>query len=95
MKKEKSEGMDMSVPSNSDYPYGLKICIDYESMEKLGIKELPAVGATMKIQAVVEVCGISMHETKDHECKSIDLQIVEMGVEGKKVDVAKKLYGED
>lgn len=87
-----------SQPVNPDsykYPYGLKICLSKEELDKLGIKELPKLGANMKVMATVEVCGVSMSEYEGGEYRSVDLQIVEMGIEGKKADPASKLYNGD
>jgi len=65
------------------YPYGLKLYLDAKALAKLGIKELPKVGKTMKLEATVEVCDISMNESQMYgENKSMGLQITDMALSG-------------
>lgn len=81
-------------PSDEAYPYGLRMYVDNDMLSKLGVKELPAVGKSFKMMAMVEVCSVSMNESKEGgEHKSITLQITDMGLDlGKKEVDAKKLY---
>jgi len=63
------------------YPYGLQISLDAESMKKLGIKDMPKVGTKMMIEATVEVCSVSMNESKFYgDNKRVELQITELGL---------------
>lgn len=85
MKQEakSSEGPEISSMKENQpaYPYGLKIHLDHEAIEKLGIKELPEVGSKMKLVATVEVCDVSMNESKLYgENSSIGLQITDMSL---------------
>lgn len=76
------------------YPYGLCLCLDESSLKKLGIKNLPEVGASMTITAKVQVKSISEYESMHNgERRSMDLQITAMEIvpSKKEVDV-KKLY---
>lgn len=84
--EQKPEVASMSSKS-SEYPYGLKLYIDHKSLEKLGLEELPEVGKKLKIEAVVEVCDVSMNDSQLYgENKSMGLQIVEMGIKGKSAE---------
>ncbi len=85
--KQEPEKIDQAVsPMKSDapaYPYGLQIRLDHKSLEKLGIKELPKVGKSMKLTATVEVCGVSMNESSLYgENKNLELQITDMALGG-------------
>jgi len=77
--------------SYSEYPYGLRICLTHEVLEKLGITDLPEVGSKMKLQAEVEVISTSEYETKDSgKKKSMDLQICMMDLKNGKKEVSPK-----
>ena len=92
--KEKEE----SELSEMKYPYGLRICLDQKSLEKLGLKELPKVGSKMMIQAMVEVSSASQYESLENgKNKSLDLQITELGINTKKgaKEISSELYGEE
>lgn len=92
---EKSESKELAPYEEPAYPYGLRICLGTDELKKLGIKNLPEVGKTMKIMAVVEVSSISMSESQNGgEYKSVDLQITELALDNKKDVDAKKLYPE-
>lgn len=94
-KAEKKEHMDaMCKPMDNEYPYGLRINLEEDAISKMGIS-LPAVGSKMKLEAVVEVCNVSMYEGEgNHKRRSMSLQITEMGLEkSASSDAAKKLYG--
>jgi hypothetical protein len=74
------------------YPYGLRLCLDSDVVKALGIEGVE-VGKKMKMEAMVEVCSVSMSESKEYGKKVyVDLQIVEMELEKPKGDPAKKLY---
>lgn len=84
MKNAPSEKKPESSVFASDqcaYPYGLCISLDEESIKKLGIKDLPDVGAKMKIEAMVEVTMVSSNEHKLYgENRNISLQITELAL---------------
>lgn len=64
-----------------DYPWGLCINMDYDELEKLGMKDLPAVGSEFGMHVKVRVtrCQQSAVEGHDEE-KSCSLQIIEAAV---------------
>jgi len=68
------EPVGMDAP---EYPYGLRICLDNESLTKLGITELPAIDAEFKVTALACVVSVSQHESQgsDKPRCSVDLQI--------------------
>lgn len=73
-----SSSMKHDAPA---YPYGLKLYLDAKSIAKLGLKELPKVGAKMHLEATVEVCDISMNESQLYgENKSMGIQITDMSL---------------
>lgn len=95
--KDEKKSMESCVIENPKYPYGLTIRLENESIEKLGIGEIPESGKKMMVIAEVEVVGTnvrSMSNGKDH--KSIELQITDMSLNDKekKKEASDKLYGE-
>lgn len=67
--------------SDREYPYGLSLNLENESLEKLGISTLPKVGETMTIIAKVKVTSVSMHEGENRtKAKSVTLQITDAAV---------------
>lgn len=84
IKKKNSPKNSLMACSPGDgpkYPYGLKVCIENDTLEKLGIENLPKVGKRMTLTALVEVCSVSAREEQDgDEHKNLDLQIVKMSL---------------
>jgi hypothetical protein len=80
-KAEKKDTAPCAVDNQPDYPYGLCIRLDSASLEKLGLKSLPKVGAKMAIQGVGVVTSVSAHESKNHDSRNVEIQLQELGVE--------------
>lgn len=79
-----------------EYPYGLCICLDEDTISKLGITTLPKVGQSMTMQAKVEVRSVSDSNSKDMgRQRRLELQITDMALAGSKgkEDTAKAIYG--
>jgi len=78
------------------YPYCLKITLQDEQLQKLGLEEMPEVGSEVKILAIAKVTDLSETEVQDEGTeKRMGLQITDMAVEGMpNLDsIAEKLYG--
>ncbi len=80
------------------YPYGLRLCLNDGSLEKLGITAMPAVGTVMQLTAIARVVSANANEQRDGDVESsIDLQITDMDMIAKptpKSDAerAKRMY---
>lgn len=60
------------------YPYGLSICLNDESLKKLGMS-LPAVGSTFTLMARVEVSSARADKVQDGDAEiGADFQITDM-----------------
>lgn len=70
-----------SVDSMPDYPYGLCLSLDNESMEKLGLDTSCQVGDLLHFTAMAKVTSVSMRDSEMNgpDCR-IELQIQQMGV---------------
>ena len=87
------------VPSmESEFPYGLRIELNEDSIKALGITKLPDVGTVLELEArvVVKASGSCTIEGKG-VCRNISLQITDMDLEGisKEKDSATIVYTED
>jgi len=70
-----------SAPSDAEqpaYPYGLTICLDDDSLSKLGIDSLPDVGTPFLLTARVEVCSTSQYQNQGGSDRNLSLQITDM-----------------
>ena len=88
-----------SKPSVAEYPYGLCISIEDETLKKLGLDgDLPAAGEMLHFVAMAKVTNASEQERLDSDgkpqkCCRVELQIVQMGLIGPPEDRASKWYG--
>lgn len=92
--KEYSGGASLAkdVP---EYPYGLRLDLDDDALEKLGITGLPEVGKSLQMLAIVEVCNVSSYKSFDGENeKRVCFQITDMGLGSVPSDkeTSEKLY---
>ena len=81
-KEEKDEQPGMASPSVSgpDYPYGLCIELNDDSLEKLGYKTPPSVGQEFTLTARVKVTASRSQEVDGENESSCSLQITEAGL---------------
>ena len=96
--EEKKEEASPSVMDRPSYPYGLKLHIDEDSYEKLGMADVPSVGDKFMILAKVEVTDVHQAEKgDDRKYPSVGLQITDMAIkekdEEKVKDAGQVLYG--
>lgn len=61
-----------------EYPYGLCISLDTDSLNKLGLTELPEIGTVLTLLARVEVTSVSQYERSDGKNRDVSLQITDM-----------------
>lgn len=83
-------------PSAPNYPYGLRLELKKQEIDKLGLQGTPKVGEVFKVLASAEVVVVSKDEQGE---LSISLQVKEMalkkdGEEENKQSTSKVLYGE-
>lgn len=87
----------MPMPSKPEYPWGLCLRLNEETIAKLGLDKLPEVGKQVSIQAVGEVVSVSMNQYADQkQNRCLELQVTELGVgpyEEPKMDAGAALYG--
>jgi hypothetical protein len=100
MKLSREEAKDLATVGPSEiqgprYPYGLTVSLDNDSLEKLGISQLPDVNETYTLVAQVRVTSVSANESDYGKSRSVGLQITDMALEDGKLGerAAKALYG--
>lgn len=79
-KEAKKQNSPVALSDQDRYPYGTRLDLNKDSLDKLGIKELPAVGTTMMIEAKVTVIATRQTAREDDTTRSLELQITDMDV---------------
>lgn len=97
---EAKEQVSPVADGGPKYPWGLNICLNDDSLEKLGVTSLPAVGTEVTIVAKATVASTSENATEGNGTRSsMDLQITDMQLDGLQSDVfgraAEMLYGKN
>lgn len=97
------EAQEEASPSPSDgdkpaYPYGLRLRLEADTLDKLGIEGEAEVGAPCTIQAEGEVISYSMNKGQDgQEYCCVEIQITKLGIDGVEEEdeesPAAKVYG--
>lgn len=82
-KKEAKEASKLSTPYEDQerYPYGLRLDLNNDTLEKLGITKLPAVGTVLMFEAKAKVVGSRQSATESSDNRSIELQITHLDLE--------------
>lgn len=65
-------------PDKSEYPPGLRLELDNDTLKKLGISELPKLGEKFLVMAKAEVASANQHKNDDGKHQYLGLQLVEM-----------------
>ncbi len=94
-KPSKSPGITESpVQATEEYPYGLEISLDDESLKKLGMDAMPAIGSTATLVAKVKVTSVSESANEHGSDRRLSLQITDMELgTGAKKEASAALYG--
>lgn len=97
--KEAKETMlgytEADVKDAPKYPYGTSLDLNNETLAKLGITKLPAVGDAVSISAIGKVTRISAYEEQggSEQCLGIQITDMEISMGGQTSNAASKLYG--
>lgn len=94
MKQTKSEIKETEQPitSSNQYPYGLEISLEKESIDKLDLNINDfSIGGKVDIVCTAEVTSLSQSASKKNENLSVRLQITDLGMGECKMENPKKL----
>lgn len=85
MERESGESAGYPTPMTvSPYPYGLRLCLTQEELEKLGYEGLPEAGTKVRIEAVACVTRAASEDPDadgDIDYLCVEMQITELGIE--------------
>ncbi len=79
--EKKSESMVIGSSDQERYPYGLRLDLNDDTLKKLGITKLPAVGTVLMFEAKAKVVGSRQSATESSDNRSIELQITHLDME--------------
>lgn len=65
-----------------DYPWGLGLNLDGDTMAKLGLTEMPKIGEVLHLEAIAKVNSLSQNSSENDpdDNRNVGLQIMLMGV---------------
>lgn len=78
--KEREATAPGVAAESPEYPYGTRICLDNEMLERLGIDSLPEVGNSFAVSGIGEVISVSEHDGPDGKRRSVDIQLIRLAV---------------
>jgi hypothetical protein len=80
-KKQEEAMKSPAIAGGEDYPYGLCLTLDSDTLDKLGLENLPKLGGKVSLEAVAEVVGASMNAGKDYNNREVRLQLTALKLE--------------
>lgn len=81
-KKMKAGETPVSMDYEPDeYPYGTRLDLNKDTLEKLKIKTLPAVGDEIMIECKAKVIAVRESANERDTSRSVELQITDMDLE--------------
>jgi hypothetical protein len=84
MEREEGGETGMAMPMGSPYPYGLRLHLTQQELEKLGYEGLPEAGTKVRIEAVACVTRAASEDPDadgDIDYLCVEMQITELGIE--------------
>ena len=80
-KDKKRHNSDHAIGSNeASFPFGLTISLDDESLTKLGIDELPAVGEEWIVLGIGKVDSVSKSSNERRVSRNVSIQLEKLEV---------------
>lgn len=73
--------MPIPMPEKPKYPYGLRICLTEDELEKLGLEADCEIGDVIDLRAFAVVTCVSQNETDNGKCARVELQIQKLSIE--------------
>ena len=87
-KAKKDSAPSVAAPDTPDYPYGTRLSLNADSLDKLGLKSMPKVGSKFMVHGMGVVTAVSSHESKNGGDRSVEIQLQKMCCEpGEKGDM--------
>lgn len=74
--------MPYAMPDKPDYPYGLRICLTHEELDKLGFShEDMIVGGTIHLHALGQITSVSSIDKENELQARVEIQIENLMIE--------------
>ena len=84
MELSDDEKIDMGAMANDkpDYPYGLRICLTHEELDKLGFDHGDMiVGGLIHMHALGRITSVSATDGKNGMCSRVEIQLEDVAIE--------------
>ncbi len=79
-KKDRENSDHAGAIGESKFPFGLSINLDDESLSKLGMTKLPAVGEEMIVAGVGKVESVSERSDSNRKSRNVTIQLEQLEV---------------
>jgi hypothetical protein len=83
-----------ALMSGDEYPWGLQVDLDDDTLEKLD-QGLLDVGTELKLDAIVNVSAVHEHSNEGGRSRSMTLQITELALTRPAREASERLYPEE
>lgn len=81
--------MPYSMPDKPQFPYGLRICLTKDEMDKLDISADDAVvGGIVHLHALACITCVSQSDGPDGQCSRVELQIQYLAIDSEDAENA-------
>lgn len=71
----------MKASEGPKYPWGLTLRLDDTALDKLGMKDLPAIGKECQLVGVGRVVSVSQRETAGGKHRDVEIQVEKLALE--------------
>ena len=79
--QRKAYGVEAGDAKTPTYSWGLNIRLEQTELDKLGITDMPEVGAEIYLDVCCKVKSVSQSEDEKDKRSVVELQITKMGIE--------------
>lgn len=89
----KEETAEFKSPEMPEYPWGLQIRLEDEELQKLGVKNLPQVGAEYHMTVIAHVTSVSQTQMADGDedrCVCLQITMASIDSEGSAEEEARE-----
>jgi hypothetical protein len=88
------KGVNIGYPGSSErYPYGLRIDLNNDVMQKLGLKSLPKTGTEVYLTACAKVVSTAVNDRDGKTEKRMELQITSMEIDEEEESAEDAIFG--
>ena len=77
---KKRNSAECAIEDRDDFPYGLAVSLDDESLAKLGMKTLPGVGEAFIVVGVGKVKSVSENSNSNRTNRNVTIQLEKLEV---------------